>query len=285
MVAAGATGPLLPTPAGRAGARPGARGRRAPCLARYARRALTEISIELVPRSAASLRADLACVRDHFPSVGTVNVPDLLRFPMRSWEACRLARGFVARAIPHLRAMDFDPAAPFPLGDFLASAGIDTVLVVTGDPPQDLTHRVFPTRPVELIQRLRSEIPSLRIYAGFDPYRSAVRDELRYVEAKLAAGADGLFSQPFFDLRLAEVWTDWLTGCEVWWGVSPVLGLGTRRYWETKNRAVFPAAFEPTLAWNRAFAARSLARAREHGVNIYFMPIRTDLRTYLEGIL
>ena len=59
----------------------------------------------------------------------------------------------------------------------------------------------------------------------------------------------------------------------------------TRRYWETKNGAIFPAGFEPTLAWNRRFAADCLAWVRERGTNTYFMPIRTGLVEYLDGIL
>ena len=49
---------------------------------------MSEISIELVPRSVESLEQELARVREHFPGVGTVNIPDLLRFEMRSWQGC-----------------------------------------------------------------------------------------------------------------------------------------------------------------------------------------------------
>jgi methylenetetrahydrofolate reductase (NADPH) len=246
---------------------------------------VTRISIELVPRSLPALEAELALVRALFPAVDTVNVPDLLRFPVRSWEACRLARRSLPHAIPHLRAMDFDPEKPFPLTDLLAEAGLDTVLVVAGDPPQDLAHRVYPTRPAELVRRLRAEAPDLAVYAAVDPYRTGFRDEREGVEAKLEAGARGLFSQPFFDLRLLDVWADLLAGHEVWWGVTPVLSAATRRYWETKNRTIFPADFAPTLEWNRRFAARALAWAREHDANLYFMPIRADLERWLGGIV
>ena len=246
---------------------------------------MTDVSIELVPRSAASLDAELAVLRERFPRVATVNVPDLLRFSLRSWEACAQARRCVSRAIPHLRAMDFAPDRPFALGEKLAQAGIDSVLVVTGDPPQDLAHRVHPTTPVELIRRIKREAPGLHVYAALDPYRAGVRDELAYARAKLDAGADGLFSQPLFDARLLDVWSEQLAGIEVWWGVTPVVGARTRAYWERKNRAFFPARFEPTLAWSRSFAAEALAWARAHDAHLYFMPIRTDLLEWLDGIL
>jgi methylenetetrahydrofolate reductase (NADPH) len=246
---------------------------------------VSRISIELVPRSLASLDADLRAIRAHFPGVDTLNVPDLLRFPLRSWEACAHARKDLARAIPHLRAMDAAPGAPFALREKLAASGIRDVLVVTGDPPQDLSHRVHPTTPVELIRRIKREAPELRVYAGFDPYRAGVRSELDYVHAKLDAGADGFFSQPLFDERLLDVWAELLEGREVWWGVTPVVGARTRSWWEAKNRAFFPAGFDASLEWSRRFAARALEWARDRGTNLYFMPIRTDLVRWLEGVL
>lgn len=246
---------------------------------------MSRISIELVPRSLASLEADLRLVREGFPAVDTVNVPDLLRFPLRSWEACRAARRVVPHAIPHLRAMDFAPGKPFPLLDALGEAGLDRVLMVAGDPPQDLAHPVYPARPVEWIRQLRREAPELRVYAAFDPYRAGLRAELEAVHAKLEAGAVGLFSQPFFDLRLLEVWAELLVGQEVWWGFTPVLSAGTRRYWETKNRAVFPADFAPTLEWNRRFAEAALRWLRARDADAYFMPIRADLVAWLGGLL
>jgi methylenetetrahydrofolate reductase (NADPH) len=72
----------------------------------------------------------LRILHQHFPSVRTVNIPDLLRFPLRSWEACARARAIVPRAIPHLRAMDFDATVPFRLASTLQQAGLNEVLVV-----------------------------------------------------------------------------------------------------------------------------------------------------------
>ena len=68
---------------------------------------MSRVSIELVPRSVESLEADLVRVRQRLPSVDTLNIPDLLRFDLRSWDACAIARGEFERAIPHVRAMDF----------------------------------------------------------------------------------------------------------------------------------------------------------------------------------
>ena len=144
---------------------------------------MTRVSLELVPRSRASLDADLAAIAAQFPSVDTVNIPDLLRFELRSWEACGHARRKLPRAIPHLRAMDFAPERVEPLLAELAAHGLGEVLVVRGDPPQEPGRRVFPTRSHELIEALKRARPELTVYAALDPYRASLRDELDWRSA------------------------------------------------------------------------------------------------------
>ncbi|MCG8588322.1 MAG: methylenetetrahydrofolate reductase [Proteobacteria bacterium] len=246
---------------------------------------MTRISVELVPRSEAAIAADLELLTRDFPELETVNIPDLLRFPLRSFDACALAKTRLPHAIPHLRAMDFDPERPFPLAEVFAREGFDEVIVVQGDAPQDLARRVFPTRSSDLVRIIKRDCPGATVYTAFDPYRSGLRAELEHARAKLDAGADGFFTQPFFDLRWMEICAEVLAGCRVYWGISPVLGARTRRYWETKNRAWFPGDFESTWEWNAAFGARALAWARERGDGVYFMPIRADLGRYLRGVL
>jgi methylenetetrahydrofolate reductase (NADPH) len=245
---------------------------------------VTRISLELVPRSRESIAAEVAALRAHFPAIDTVNIPDLLRFELRSWDACGHARRDVGRAIPHLRAMDFDPAKLAPLLAHLDRHALREVLVVRGDPPQEPGRAVFPTRSHELVAALKHARPDLRVYAAIDPYRAGLRDELEDAHQKRDAGADGFFSQPFFDLRLLSAWADLLEGHDVYWGVTPISGERSRRYWETKNRAVFPAAFTPTFEWSRRFAGEALAWARERGANLYFMPIRVDAVEWLRGL-
>lgn len=248
------------------------------------------VSVELVPRGVDVLCEELAIVRG-FPAVDTVNVPDLLRFPLRSWEACRTAQTFLPRAVPHLRAIDYDLSSQDgslhgigPLCATLAAHGMREVLVVTGDPPSDGERTAFPTRPETLIRALKAALPDLTVYAGLDPYRAGFRDELEYARRKREAGADGLFTQPFFDPRLMDLYADLLDGETVFWGISPVLTARSRAYWEERNRALFPRDFTPTLEWNVAFARRTLEFVRVGGWHIYLMPIRVDLRAYLSGV-
>lgn len=246
---------------------------------------MQRISIELVPRDRDALQQEMQLVRDNFPVITTINIPDLLKFPLRSWDACCQAKQLFSQAIPHLRAIDFDLSKPFPLVETFVQNGIDSVLVIAGDQPQDMSRRVFRTSSVDLIRAIRAQMPHLIIYAGIDPYRSGIKTELDYIKRKIDAGADGFFTQPFFDLRLMEIYNDLLPGIDIFWGISPVMSLRSKDYWDNLNNAIFPPDFEPTLEWNRRFAKQALEFARDSDSSLYFMPIRVDLVEYLDGIL
>ena len=244
-----------------------------------------KISIELVPRDHEALQQEMQLVRDNFPAIDIINIPDLLKFPLRSWDACAQAKQLFPQTIPHLRAIDFDLREPFPLVENFQEKGIESVLVIAGDQPQDMSRRVFRTSSVELIRALKRQLPGLTVYAGIDPYRSGIKTELDYVMRKIDAGADGFFTQPFFDLRLMEIFHDLLPGVETFWGISPVMSERSKDYWDNLNNAIFPPDFKPTLEWNRDFAMRALEFCKSTDSGIYFMPIRVDLVRYLEGIL
>jgi len=245
----------------------------------------TTISIELVPRSESSIVADLETIGQSFSSARMVNIPDLLRFDLRSWDACAMAISGLDRALPHLRAMDFPAKAAGELAARLRGLGLCEALIVRGDSPQDLARPVHSTTSTELIRALKEVDPDLRLYAVFDPYRRGLAAELDEVKEKIEAGAVGLFTQPFFDRRFMQVCAEILPDVEVFWGLAPVLTAGNRRYWEVKNQAFFPAHFEATLAWNRGFAASVIEWATENEEHLYFMPIRVGLREYLGGLI
>lgn len=243
------------------------------------------LAIELVPRDRDSLQEEMQLIRVNFPDINTVNIPDLLKFPLRSWEACQQARQFFPDTIPHLRAIDFDLSQPFPLVETFTQSGINKVLVIAGDQPQDMSRRVFRTSSIELIRALKRAAPCLKVYAGIDPYRNGIKAELDYIKRKLDAGADGFFTQPFFDLRLMEIYYDLLSGLDIYWGISPVLTERSKDYWDNLNNAIFPPDFEPTLRWNRKLARKAVAFAKKTESNLYFMPIRINIVKYLDGIL
>ena len=243
------------------------------------------ISVELVPRSVSALDEELQRVKTQLPYVNAINIPDIVRFSLRSWQGCAQAKALFQHTIPHLRAIDFDLSKPLAIAEFLAEAGIDEVLVISGDAPVDMGQRVYPSSSLAMIRKLKLEHPHLRVYAALDPYRQSLSQEHDYALRKLEAGADGLFTQPFFDLRLMAVYRELLAGVPVFWGVTNVMSSRSQRYWQTRNRAIFPADFAATLEWNRAFARQALAFARDHNQHIYFMPIKADTISYLQGIL
>jgi methylenetetrahydrofolate reductase (NADPH) len=242
------------------------------------------ISLELVPRDPVGLKAELELVRRQFPAINTINIPDLTRFDLRSWEATRLSKAFYNDSIPHIRSMDFDAGDPFSLIHYLNEHQISEILVVTGDSPKESSKPIYPTTCIELIHKLKREHPHLKIYAALDPYRNSVRKEYEYVQQKLDAGVDGFFTQPFFDLRLMTLYSEMLEGADVFWGVAPVVTESSKRYWESRNHVVFPKDFQPTLEWNIEFSRQALAYTEQTKGNIYFMPIKVDLQAYFNGV-
>ncbi|WP_425147182.1 methylenetetrahydrofolate reductase [Deinococcus sp.] len=245
----------------------------------------TRISIELVPRSRSALQTELLELRSQIHNVQTVNIPDLLRYKIRSWEGCALALEHVPQAIPHIRAIDIDPRSPLPMAEFLTQHGIGEVLVIEGDPPADMNHRTYAVTSLEIIRKFRRELPDVRVWAGLDQYRQSFARERDYAEAKLEAGAVGLFTQPFFDLRMLEIWAELLPTQEVFWGATSVTTERSLSYWQNRNKAVLPKNFELTLEANRTFARSLLTFARQAGGHAYFMPIRESAADYLNGVL
>lgn len=251
------------------------------------------ISVELVPRSAESLAREIDEVARRLPSVSHINVPDLLKFELRSWEAAGVVRGARVRGdgtayptIPHIRAADVDPDAPLPMARALEAAGIEEVLVVSGDIADYFTHHTYPVDSVDVIRRFKSELPHLKVYCALDPYRDGIAKEMRYLERKLAAGADGVFTQPFFDIHFLRTWASILPDeVPVWWGATTVTSKASLGYWRRRNLVAFPRDFELTLEWQRSFARQAIETAGEHGHHVYLMPVRTSVMDYLDGIV
>ncbi|WP_054022938.1 methylenetetrahydrofolate reductase [Bacillus sp. FJAT-28004] len=242
------------------------------------------ISLELVPRDEAQLRAELHLIKTQFPAINTINIPDLTRFELRSWEASCISKSQYESCIPHIRAMDFDCVEPLRFIDRLDKHQITEVLVVTGDAPKNSGKVVYPTTCIDLIAKIKKDHPHIKVYSAIDPYRGSMDKEYEYVQRKLEAGADGFFTQPFFDLSLMEQYSNRVKGSEIFWGVSPVVSDKSQKYWETRNHVVFPNDFQPTLDWNIAFAKQALAFTKQTNSSIYFMPIKVDLQAYFEGI-
>ncbi|MDY6269158.1 MAG: methylenetetrahydrofolate reductase [Selenomonadaceae bacterium] len=248
---------------------------------------MKRISVELVPRDEESLREQLAIAKKAASRADVINIPDLLRLPVRSWEGAAIAQEYFPAVMPHIRAMDIDLAQELPMKDYLRAHDIREVLVIQGDPPQDMRHKVYPTTTVDVLRKFHEEMPEVKTYAGIDQYRGSMSKEHYRIERKLQAGAAGFFTQPFFDLRFVGMYADIFESLDVqdvYWGVSPVLSDRSQSYWERKNKVVFPKAFEPTLDWSIQFTRDVMQLADEHDASLYVMPIKTDLEAYLEGV-
>jgi len=244
---------------------------------------MPRISIELVPRGEAAIREELELLKNNFTCIDLINVPELLRYELHSWEGAMVAKEFYRDAMPHIRAIDIDLDKPLPMAEYLVEHKISEVLVITGDPPQDMGRTIYPTVSTDVIRKFRDELPHIKVYAGLDQYRSSMRQEEYNIRRKLQAGAAGFFTQPFFDLRYLEIYAEILAGIEVYWGVSPVMSERSVNYWESKNNVIFPKAFQPTLEWNIDFARKALDFVKKQDANIYLMPIKTNLLPYLTG--
>lgn len=242
------------------------------------------ISVELIPRDKEILANELQQIKDNTFPIDLINIPELLRFETHSWEGAKLAQEHGFKAMPHIRALDINLNDKLPMQEYLHSHKINDVLVITGDPPQSMAHKVYPTISTDIIRKFHDEMPEINVYAGIDQYRSSMRQELYHIRRKIQAGACGFFTQPFFDLRYMEMYAEMLKGSNIYWGISPVLSERSVSYWETKNNVVFPKDFEPTLEWNIEFARKVRDFVTKHNSNMYIMPIRADLVEYMQGI-
>lgn len=246
---------------------------------------MTSLSIELVPRTHEEIKTQIVEIHRRFPEIDTLNIPDLLRFPVRSWEASRHGLHLFRNVVPHLRAIDFNLRERFELLETFIDYGIKSTVVITGDKPQDMSKKVYRNTSLELVRVLKKELPQLKVYCGIDPYRSSLSKEIDYIKDKLEAGADGFFTQPFFDLRLLEIYMEHLEDYCVYWGVCPVTSEKSKSYWESKNEAMFPKTFDLSYASNVELAKAILKRARDGAANVYFMPIRTEPVQFLHDVL
>lgn len=245
---------------------------------------MNKILLEVVPRDNEVLLREVNYVKSNFTQITGINIPDLLRFETRSWISASLVKNIYHNVIPHLRAIDFDINDCSHIIDFLKKNQITSVLVIKGDPPTDMSKKVFPTTSIKFIKKLKKEISNLKVYAAVDQYRVGIKDEFDYIEMKKDAGADGFLTQPFFDLRLIDIFTEKLRGLEVYIGVSPVVNEKSQSYWESRNRAYFTKDFKHTMDWNIQFAREVINYCTKNGLNTYLMPIRVDLENYLKKI-
>ena len=243
------------------------------------------ISLELVPRDSASFSKELETVVSMFPRIDTLNIPDILKFDMRLPESCAVADKYFNKVIPHIRAVSVSQGESMSYADLFEDQKIKEVLIILGDNPEIVSKSSDPCDTITLISKLKKERPDIKVYAGIDQWRTSFEEEMDYVKQKIDAGADGFFTQPFFDVGLLSRWAKALGSTSVFWGLAPVIRESSKHYWETKNKVVFPESFECTMKWNQDFAKDVLDFSHDENFNVYFCPITVDFVEYLKGIV
>lgn len=231
------------------------------------------ISVELIPRNEESLIQE-AQLLSQIPEITHINIPDLARFSIRSHAATALLhKEFRDRFIyvPHIPAMHIAELAPS-----------DIPLVVQGDHAQDVP-RESTFGSLHLIKHYTHQ--GFAPMAAIDQYRSALKDEVAYIHQKIEAGSTGFFTQPFFSLTHALFWHECIPEhAQTFYGVSPVMTENSARYWVEKNSVIFPPDFSIEYRWQIQFGKKMIKWAKERNTSLYFMPIRTPIKEYMNEL-
>ena len=242
-----------------------------------------KFSFEIVPRSLPAFTEQYCFLQTLGAAINVINVPDIQRFAIRSWEIGKQIDADMYQFVPHFRAIDFkiDGSDLFRI---IEEHALKQILLVSGDPPEGIRREFHNTDVVDLIRVVKQRFPSLKIFAGFDPHRQGLQAECDYIQRKVDAGAEGFFSQPFYDSRMIDIYIDHMQGLDTYIGLSPITSLSSMNYWQVKNKVKFPREFRPDYAWNIEFANRTIETACAAGLNIYFMPIKIDLEQYFSRL-
>jgi len=242
------------------------------------------IFLELVPKDIHKLIDQSQWALNSFHDIHGINVPDILQVDNRSYDVCQHLANANVRSIPHIRICDFSMKDLYHLCETLQNANIVNVLLISGDVSPNPFHTIHNHNIIEVIKLLTKTYPDLSIYAAHDPYRQCLKEEFIYSQKKLDAGAKGLFTQPIFDVNLANILLDQCMPCEWFIGVSPVLTERSYNYWIHRNKVVFPSDFNLSVAHNIGIAKNIIQLCKEKNQNNYIMPITCPLSPYLDHI-
>ncbi len=241
------------------------------------------VSLELVPRSIESLVKEAKQALSRYPELQYINIPDVIRLDIRSWEATEALLRAGIPTIPHIRAMDHRGDQLNFILKPLIELGLEKVVIISGDAPDFPDFKPSGETPITLTSSVKQAFPSLKVYGAVDPYRQNFKDEIAYVHKKIAAGMDGVFSQAFFDSRLLEIYLDQLEGITFFAGISPVNSEKSVKYWERINQVVFPKKFDISIEANAKLANEILSMVKAKGQHAYLMPILISSEKYLKS--
>ena len=242
------------------------------------------LSLELVPRYENDCLQEGLEAFTEFEQINAINIPDVLRVPIRSWE---MVSSFLAKqidGIPHLRSIDRTAEDTIRILAPLVAMGMTKVLIVTGDIPANPQFISSGQSPIDYVKPIKKAFPKLKVYAALDPYRSSISEEISYCNQKIDAGFDGFFTQPFFETELLSIYLNRLQGTEVFAGISPVTSQRSIAYWEKVNKVSFPKGFQTKLQYQAALSRDLLKVAESYNQHSYMMPITLPAVEYLRAV-
>ena len=185
----------------------------------------------------------------------------------------RLRKETALEIVAHLTCVGHSKDEMSRILDMYAESGVENILALRGDLPQDPTESRptdFP-RAVDLVSFIREKHPQIGVgVAGFPEGHPESRnrlEELTHLKEKVDAGADYIVTQLFFDNRDYRDYVErcTLAGIEVpvIAGVMPVTGRkNLARMAELAPRTRFPAGL--LRAVNRAQSDEGVERAGVH---------------------
>jgi methylenetetrahydrofolate reductase (NADPH) len=241
------------------------------------------ILLEIVAKNNETFSGEVKEILSLFPEIDIINIPEIISLPIRCFDSSKVLLKAGIPTIPHIRAMDYAINDHLKRVSELIPLGLKSLLVINGDitPTNTLNN---PPSTIEVVKALKKEYPFLSIYCGLDPYRSSYKEEITYCQKKLAAGADGFFTQPFFEEKLALPYLNELKDTTLFLGSSPVLSKSNYEYWVTKNKVTFPPDFKIDFEYSSQIAKKLLALAKNYHQHVYLMPITTPVIKYLTGV-
>ena len=242
------------------------------------------IFLELVARNLDNLLRLASNSLDSHCLLTGINIPDIKRLDTRSYNAVAFLLKHKIRCLPHIRAQDAPVDEHLKTIETLIELGLKEILIISGDPISKTAKPVYNTTVIDLVNALKSKFSSLKVYCGIDPYRQGLNDEFEYADKKLQAGADGLFSQPFFDIELLDRVLNEFSNTNFFAGIAPVTKQSSFDYWVNVNKVSFPEEFNLDLGYNCGLAQRIISLSKSYGQHCYLMPIKTPVGEFLDGV-
>jgi methylenetetrahydrofolate reductase (NADPH) len=174
-----------------------------------------------------------------------------------------LKRRYGLEAMAHLTCVNATVSELRSTLDVMRGAGVENVLALRGDPPADQERWTKTEGGLgysrELVELIRSEYPEFAIGAACFPevhiHATSAEDDLRFLKAKVDAGASFLITQMFFDnayyfdfvARARDIGID----VPIIPGVMPILSAAGIKRMAELSAAKLPSRLEMELAVRR----------------------------------